>query len=476
MAHSRGTSPLELTARFGVLLGLIVRAAGLWFRHWAAGRGWWPASPDSLAERQREFARRFVRVAVRYKGGLIKLGQVASLRVDVLDEGASDELARLQDRVDPHPVSEIRAQVERELGPLDDHFAHFEAEPIASASLGQVHAAKLLSGEGVAVKVLYPGVERSVAVDLAAARIALWGFDFLTVADLDQVYREIRESIQGEMDYVSEGRAAEEVARNLARDPEVAAGVKIPAIHWEATARRVLTMEYIEGVKINERDVLLARGQDVEALVRLATRAFLHMIFRDGFFHCDPHPGNLLVTPDGRLGILDFGMHKRIAPGTMHMLRENLLATVLRDPDRYVQAFLDADMIDPRDRAAVTEIAKLSFAPEAWNLTPKELAEMDVAAHVRRLRGHLKQVRSFRLPDGLVMWGRAVSLLMGLATELAPGIRPLEVFGPYVFAFLQGSGPDAPAAPGPDDDGARDAIASDGERILDPALGETGGA
>jgi ubiquinone biosynthesis protein len=438
-----GPSPFALIARFAVLLGLIGRAAAVYVRLALDRRGIWRASEARLVEVQRRFARRYVDVAVGLKGGLIKLGQVASLRVDVLPEAVSDELARLQDQVGPHPLEEIEAQIEGELGrPSRQIFAAFEPEPLASASLGQVHAARLHDGARVAVKVLYPGVERSVAVDLAATRIGLWLFDFVTIADLGQVYREIRESLLGEMDYVREGRAAEEVARNLARDPEVAARVRIPAIHWETTGRRVLTMEFVEGVKINDRASLEARGIEIGELVVWATRAFLHMIFRDGFFHCDPHPGNLLVDGEGRIGIVDFGMHKRIAPEVMQMLRENLLATVSRDPARYARSLLDAGMIHAQDVPVVEEIARISFAPAYFNLTPREVAELDLGEYVRRMRGQMKRVKSFRLPDGLVMGSRALTLLLGLASELAPGIRPLDVMGPYVLAFL------APGAPG----------------------------
>jgi predicted unusual protein kinase regulating ubiquinone biosynthesis (AarF/ABC1/UbiB family) len=342
-------------------------------------------------------------------------------------------------------VEEIEAQVARELGrPWQEVFAHVERVPLAAASLGQVHEARLRGGERVAVKVLYPGVERSVAVDLAATRIGLFLFDFVSVADLGRVYHEIRDSLLGEMDYVAEGRAAEEVARNLARDAEVAARVRIPAIHWETTSRRVLTMEFVDGVKVNDRTALAARGQDVEEIVRVAVRAFLHMILRDGFFHCDPHPGNLLVDAEGRLAILDFGMHKRLAPEVVAMMRENLLATVTRDAERYARSLLDGGMIDARDLAAVEEIARVSFDPAYYNLTPKEVAGLDFGEYLRRMRVHMKRVRSFRLPDGLVMWSRALTLLLGLASELAPGIRPLEVVGPYVAAFLAaGPGPAA---------------------------------
>ena len=247
--HAR-PSLIGLAGRFSVLLGLILRAAWIYLRIRLHLGGRWRASPGRLVEQQRRFARRFADVAIRYKGGLIKLGQVASLRVDVLPAEVSDELAKLQDRVEPHPAAEIAAQIEHELGrPAERVFAEFSPEPLAAASLGQVHRARTLAGDEVAVKVLYPGVERSVAVDLAGTKIGLWLFDFLTVADLLQVYRELRESLRGEMDYLREGRAAEEVAGNLHRDPAVAERVRIPRIHWDTTTRRVLTMEFIDGVK-----------------------------------------------------------------------------------------------------------------------------------------------------------------------------------------------------------------------------------
>ncbi len=448
MQPAGSPSLLALSTRFLVLLGLIGRAAGIWLAIVLDGRGVWRAAPGALDARQVRFARRFVAVANRFKGGLIKLGQVASLRVDVFPEEVSDELARLQDRVAPHPVAEIRGQLQAQLGrPVAEVFPRFDDEPLAAASLGQVHEAELASGERVAVKVLYPGVERSVAIDLLAARIGLWLFDWVTVADLRQVHRELAESIHGEMDYEREGRAAEEVAANLGRDPDVVARVRIPAIHWDATAPRVLTMEFLDGCKVNDPAGVQARGADGESLVLWATRAFLHMMFRDGFFHCDPHPGNLLVCDDGRLGIIDFGMNKRIEPEVMAMLRETLLSTVSRDERRYAAALLAADVIDAADRDAVEEILRISFSPEYWNLTPKEVAEIDFTVYLRRMRAQLKRVKSFRLPDGLVMWSRALSLLLGLATELAPGIRPLEVVGPYVVTFLAGELPGPASGP-----------------------------
>ena len=442
MQRRDGPTLVSLGLRAWVLLGLIVRACGLWLRAWLVARGAWRDDPVRSLERQRRFTRRYVEAAMRFRGGLIKLGQVASLRVDVVPAAITDELARLQDRVEPHAFDEIRAQVEHELGaPLAQRFAAFEEQPLASASLGQVHRARTLDGRDVAVKVLYPGVERSVAIDLAMTKLALWLFDWIAIADLMQVYRELRDSLRGEMDYLGEARAGEEIAANLARDPELAGRVRVPRIHWDLTTRRVLTMEYFPGVKINAPDAVAALGARARDVVLWIARAFLHMMFRDGFFHCDPHPGNLLWMEGERIGIIDFGMHRRIAPEVLAAVRKNVLASVRRDPDLYAESLVEAGMVGPEDVTVVKELARISFDPAYYNLTPQEMMNIDFGEYFSRMRGQLKRIRSFRLPDGLVMWSRAISLLYGLLVELAPGVRPLDVLGPFVVEFLQGGAP-----------------------------------
>jgi ubiquinone biosynthesis protein len=436
-ARSQEATLGALALRAAGVLGLILRAAGIYLRHALARRGVGRDDPAAAAERWRRFAARYVAAAMRFRGALIKLGQLASLRVEVLPAAVTDELARLQDRVAPHPWSEIAAQLERELGaPPDRLFRRFEREPIAAASLGQVHAAVAQDGRELAVKVLYPGIERSVAVDLAMARLALWLFDFLVVADLGALHREIARSLRGEMDYLREGRAAEEVARNLARDPELAAWLQVPRIHWDLSARRVLAMEFVPGVKINHPDAARVAGLPREQLVAVAARAFLHMIFRDGFFHCDPHPGNLIAMPGGRIGIVDFGMHERLEPALLAGVRANLVAAVTRDPDLYARSLVELGAIDAADAPVAREIGALSFEPAYYNLTPQELAAVDFAEYFARMRTQMRRLRRFRLPPGVALWSRAISLLYALVVELAPGLRPLDLFGPYVLAFL----------------------------------------
>ena len=205
-------------------------------------------------------------------------------------------------------------------------------------------------------------------------------------------------------------------------------------------------MEFIEGDKINDRAALEARGVDVEAAVKTATRAFLHQMFRDYFFHCDPHPGNLLVDLEGRVAIIDFGMNQTIDPEIMDGIRQNVLAAITRNEELWVDSMIQVGILRSEDREAARALAQISFDPAYFNLTPSELSEIDFGDYFEKMRGHLWMLRSFRMPDGLVSWGRAFSLLYGLAAELAPGIRPLDIVGPYVLGFLQGPKKTPPVA------------------------------
>jgi ubiquinone biosynthesis protein len=161
-------------------------------------------------------------------------------------------------------------------------------------------------------------------------------------------------------------------------------------------------------------------------------------MFHDYFFHCDPHPGNLFVDLDGKVAIIDFGMNQSISRDVMDGIRSNVLAAVTRDEDLWVESMIQVGIIRAEDRESARELAQISFDPAYYNLTPKELTDIDFSDYFSKMRGHMWMLKSFRLPDGLVAWGRAFSLLYGLAAELAPGIRPLDIVGPYVLGFLQG--------------------------------------
>ena len=257
-------------------------------------------------------ARALYRSAVRLQGMLIKACQFIATRADVLPDAWVDTLSGLHDRVPPRPFAIIRDRVERELGrPLEAVFAEFDPVPLASASLAQVHAARLQDGRRCAVKVQYPGIEGLVRADLRNLAIILRvlarlerDFDFRVLM------REAFKYIPMELDFEHEAENCETIARNLA----ARADVVVPRIYREFSTRRVLVMELIEGIKITDVAALERAGIDKHAVAQKLMEVFCEQVLRDGFFHADPHPGNVMVQPGPRLVLLDFGLAKDFPP------------------------------------------------------------------------------------------------------------------------------------------------------------------
>ena len=257
-------------------------------------------------------ARALYRSAVRLQGMLIKACQFIATRADVLPDAWVNTLSGLHDHVPPRPFAAIRERVEHELGrPLDDVFAEFDPRPLASASLAQVHAARLHDGRRCAVKVQYPGIEGIVRADLrnlaVILRVLAWlehDFDFRVLM------REAFKYIPMELDFEHEADNCETIARNLA----ARADVLVPRVYREYSTRRVLVMELIEGLKITDVAALERAGIDKRAVAQKLMEVFCEQVLRDGFFHADPHPGNVMVQPGPRLVLLDFGLAKDFPP------------------------------------------------------------------------------------------------------------------------------------------------------------------
>ncbi|MBV9211469.1 MAG: AarF/ABC1/UbiB kinase family protein, partial [Acidobacteria bacterium] len=245
----------------------------------------------------------------------IKIGQSLGTRADLLPLAYVKELALLQDQVPPFPTSEAFARIEKELGrPLHEAYAEVDAEPIAAASLGQVYRARLYTGEEVAIKVQRPALEETISFDISILRRIT---DFLNRipqvsdnADWSGMLREFDETIHEEMDYVKEGHNADRFRENF-KSWRV---IHVPRIHWSHSTRRVLTMEFIRGTKVVDIEGLKARRISAVKVNRLLIRTYLKQLLEDGFFHADPHPGNLLVMDNGRLAFFDFGMTGSITP------------------------------------------------------------------------------------------------------------------------------------------------------------------
>lgn len=404
-------------------------------------------------DRYRRLARRFRELAVEMGGVMIKAGQFLSSRVDVLPPEITEELAGLQDEVPSEPIESIRRVIAEELGrPPDEVFDLFEESPQAAASLGQTHRARL-PGDGDSrssiVKVQRPGIERLVETDLAALRaVARWLMLYPAIrhrANLPALVDEFARTTWEEVDYLSEAENAERFAEMFEEDP----GVRIPAVRREFTTRRVLTLEDVERIKITDFAALEAAGISRAQVAQRLFDVYLRQVFEEGFFHADPHPGNLFVCPtdqpsdeEGRpfeLIFVDFGMVGRVPTLMGEQLREILLSLALRDARRMVQAYQKLDFFLPGADLRRVEEAIGLLLDRFWGMSMEELAQVDyVEMHSLALQFRdLLFELPFQVPKDFIFLGRAAGILSGLATSLDPHFSPWKPIEAYGKRLLQ---------------------------------------
>ncbi len=293
--------------------GAVVARVLLGYKLLALRKGRW--SPEKYQHRLSVYhlnsARRIYNGVLRLQGLMIKIGQTLGSRPDMLPEEYIRVLSPLQDQVPPRPFNKMRPHIERQLGArLGDVFSEFDAEPVAAASLAQVYRASLKDGRDVAVKVVYPGIERLVDTDLRILRAIFWIESRIDPQPVEPIYRELAANIPFEVDMIHEAESMEALASKLAHRQEIV----IPGVIWEHTRKRVLTMEYIDGIKITDLPRLTQAGTDIDELFRLVADVYSEQMLRIGHFQADPHPGNLFALPGNRLAILDFGLTKRFTP------------------------------------------------------------------------------------------------------------------------------------------------------------------
>ncbi len=380
-----------------------------------------------LSAYHRRSAQRILETATRRQGLLIKVGQMIGARADVFPDEYIEVLSTLHDEVPPHPFAVIRAVVEQELrAPLEQLFAEFSAAPIAAASLAQVHRARLHDGRDVAVKVQYPEIEEIVRVDLQNIRVlgrmanrVLRNFDFTPVID------ELNASVPLELDFINEGHNAEATARNFAGHDDIV----VPAIHWEYTARRVLTMEYVGGIKITDMAGLDAAGIDRQAVARLLVDSYLRQIFAHGFFHADPHPGNLFVQPGPKLVIVDFGLAKQLPPRFLQGFIRLTTALVAGDSASLAQAFRELGFRTRRNDDAVFEalgeamVMRLSRNDE-FNRDRRLVVDFQ-----QRMLRILRENPVVQVPAEFLYIGRVMGLLGGVGAQLGSQVNLLDILG-----------------------------------------------
>jgi ubiquinone biosynthesis protein len=358
----------------------------------------------------------------------IKLGQILSTRADLLPPEYLAELTKLQDSAPPVPFEAIRETLVAELGqPIENVFAEFDSQPLAAASIGQAHAATLPDGTEVVVKIRRPGVVEAVNEDLdilkELAASASRHLEFADRYDLVGLVEEFSQTLRAELDYIREGHSAERFAENFVGDP----GIHVPRVFWYATTSRVLTLERIRGIKINDLASLDKQGTARRRLAEYATNVVLKMVCEDGFFHADPHPGNFFVEQNGVIGLIDFGMVGILDERIQDLLADLLIAINHQDADRLVDVFLDLGVTRKRiDRALVRrDIERLLST--YWGLP---LGELKVTALLNDAFSIMRQ-HQMHLPSNLALLLKTVIMIEGLGVNLDPDFQLTKSLTPY---------------------------------------------
>jgi predicted unusual protein kinase regulating ubiquinone biosynthesis (AarF/ABC1/UbiB family) len=450
-------SPNQLKRRYRRILNFaaLALAQTWWFELVLPKFGLAAFVARGRTKRIKKLARRFRVLALQLGGLIIKAGQFASSRLDVLPETITIELESLQDEVKPAEYELIKRQIEAELGfSLDVAFASFETQPIAAASLGQTHRATLpqaLADEAeignVVVKVLRPGIEKVVEVDLKALRkVGVWLSRIRLVnrrADAPALVEEFAQVSLEEIDYFIEAGNLSRFAENFAEDARVSA----PMVIWERTSHRVLTMSDVTSIKINDVDALLAAGINPNAVAAELARVTFEQIFVHGFFHADPHPGNIFVTPGDsaesfKLTFIDFGMMGEITDELRQGLQSFIFALVARNSRGCVSAMQRLGVLLPTADTVELERAIGALFERFGGVGVAELVQTD-PREFRDLAlefSDLLRTLPFQLPEDFLLLLRSISLISGVTSALNREFNMWDAVEPFSRTLLNGGG------------------------------------
>ena len=380
---------------------------------------------------------------------MIKLGQFLSSRADLLPEQALAALSSLQDEVPPAPFSHVVSVLETELGkPVEQVFSVLERKCTAAASLGQVHKAILAStGEEVAVKVQRPNIDQQVSMDLSTLKFVIWVInrfvDTSEFIDLMAVYREFKRTVYEEIDYVTETANAKRFKEMFKDDPSI----YIPRVYEDYTTRRVLVLEWIDGIKINDYAAIEAAGVSRLEVAKRTVRAYFYQFFNEGFFHADPHPGNIFVLPEGKadkkvtvsegpvIAFVDFGMVGSLTKNMKKSLKELFLSFVSRDSRALVRALNKLGFIGEVANMAAMERGVSLMMQQYYGMTLGEAHDMDIPEVAQDVENMLYG-QPFQIPAQFAFTGRAIGVLVGVTTGLSPDFNFVEIATPYARKFL----------------------------------------
>lgn len=384
----------------------------------------------------------FRQTAIKLGVLMIKLGQFLSSRADLLPEQALAALASLQDEVPPEPFSHVVAVIETELGqPIEKIFSTLERKATAAASLGQVHKATLASnGAQVAVKVQRPNIEQLVRMDLSTLKFVIWVInrfvDTGEFIDLMGVYHEFKRTVYEEIDYLTEMNNAQRFLEMFQNDPTI----HIPRVYDAYCAHRVLVLEWIEGIKINDYAALDAANINRLEVANRTVQAYFYQFFEAAFFHADPHPGNIFVKKGAPgegpiIEFVDFGMVGTLSKTMKKALKDLFLSFVTRDSRALVEALARLGFIGEGANMAAIERGMALMLEQYYGMTLGEARGLDIP-DVADDVGRLLYGQPFQIPAQFAFTGRAVSTLVGVSTGLAPDFNFIDVATPYARKFL----------------------------------------
>ena len=424
-----------------------VIASYLWLtaRSRIFGRTWRDAN---LGVTHQNNARRVYATILRLQGLFIKVGQLLSIMANFLPQEFRAELEALQDQVPPRPYGEIAETLESELGERMKQLRSLDREPIASASLGQVHVAELVDGQRVCVKVQHRDIDRIVRLDLKTIRRIMQIVQFFVpVQGLDAYYHQIKELLTQELDFALEADNIERIAKNFTED----ARVVFPRPVRTMCSERVLTTTFVEGVKISDAARLDALGIDKKDVARRIVRLYCQMIFVDGVYHADPHPGNVLVQADGAIVLLDFGAVAELSPQMREGIPEFLEGVLRRDTDRLVRSMRKMGFISRTPDEGVSERIIEYFHrrfQEEVRLDSLNLKDIKIDPQrglenlldLRRMNIGLRELSgAFHVPKDVVLLERTILLLYGCCSLLDPELNPVAIIQPYLQDFVLGN-------------------------------------
>ena len=391
----------------------------------------------------------FRTTAVKLGVLMIKLGQFLSSRADLLPEQALAAISSLQDEVPPAPFTHVVSVIETELGkPVEQVFSVLERKCTAAASLGQVHKGVLATtGETVAVKVQRPHIDELVRMDLSTIRFVIWVIsrfvDASEFIDLKGVYREFKRTVYEEIDYVTEAANAKRFKEMFANDPII----YIPQVYDDYTSRRVLVLEWIDGIKINDYPALETKGISRLEVAKRTVRAYFHQFFIEGFFHADPHPGNIFVLPpeqsrriaglDGGpvVAFVDFGMVGKLTKNMKQSLKDLFLNFVARNSQGLVAALQRLGFIGEGANMMAIERAMSLMMEQYYGMTLGEARELEIPDVAQDVE-NLLYGQPFQVPAQFAFTGRAIGTLVGVSTGLSPDFNFVEIATPYARKFL----------------------------------------